>query len=124
MADEITYQFQIQLRNGTLLDSYNNSTLYANQAAAHLVRNVQQIPFGIGNHVVLDLGDVASPGWAMFSNLDSTNFVQVGLDVTGTFYPLLQLELGEQQLVRLAGVTPYALADTAAVELFYIIYDT
>jgi hypothetical protein len=123
MADDaIKAQFSIELTNGSLTDNYSSGQVVADQVTALLVRNVQTIPFA--SHAALDLGDVATPGWAVFKNLSTTDFVQVGIDVGATFYPFLTLEPGEQMPCHLGTTAPYALADTATVDLFYIIYNT
>jgi len=122
MADEITYQFQTVLNNGNLQDQYSSGSSSADQSNAKLIRNVQTI--GFATHEALELGDVATPGYAVFKNLDDTNFVQIGLEVGGTFYPFAKLGSENQGMVPLANVTFYAQADSADVELFYIIYDS
>lgn len=127
MANEITYQMQILLRNGNLVDNYASGSLTATQSAAVIVRNVQSIAagvVGVGAGTALDLGSVATPGWSAFINTDATNYVQVGFNTGGLFYPMLKLLPGESQLIRLAIAAPYAMANVAPVSLFYIIYDT
>lgn len=116
MANEITYQFQTLLSNGGLGDSYASNSQSADQASALLIRNVQNI--GTSDEA-LALGDVTTPGWAVFQNLDDTNFVEIGV---GSFTAFLKLKPGEQCLCRLGTTAPRAKADTAAVDLFYIIY--
>lgn len=134
MSSEISYQFQIRLSNGALSDSYSASAMAANQSAALMVKNVQTISNAA--HSALDLGSLVTPGWAVFVNLDTTNYVEVGVDVGGTFYPFLKLKPGqaalpstsfvpgEQFTCRLgSGVVPYAKANTAPVKLSYVIYN-
>jgi hypothetical protein len=120
--NEVTYQFQIFLRNGSLQDQYSSTSKTASQSSAFLIRNVQHVGVAsLGD--ALDLGGVTGAGYAVFQNLDATNFIEVGSNVGGTFYPFLKLKAGEQQLVRIAVSAPYARADTAPVNLFYIIYN-
>jgi hypothetical protein len=91
------------------------------------MRNVQNIAagvVGVGTGDALDLGSVATPGWAVFSNMDGTNFIQVGFNTGGLFYPMLKLLPGEAQAVRLSVGAPYAMANVAAANLFYIIYES
>ena len=116
MANEITYQFQTLLSNGDLADSYASNSQAADQSSALLIRNVQNI--GTSDEA-LALGDVTTPGWSVFQNLDDTNFVEIGV---GSFTPFLKLKPTEQCLVRLGTTAPRAQADTAAIDLFYIIY--
>jgi hypothetical protein len=120
MANEISYQFQIVLNNVKLKDQYSSNSVSATQSTAALMRNVQSISNSA--HSALDLGSVVTPGFAVFQNLDSTNYIEVGIDVTGAFYPFLKLKAGEQGIVRLGISAPYAKANGAAVSLFYVIY--
>ena len=140
MSNEIAYQGQMKLLNGTLTDSYSVSGLKASQATELLVRNVQVVPTTAGG-TVLDLGGVvpAEAGWAMFTNLDATNYVQVGIQVAGNFYSFLTILAGEQSgpirlgsltiplavppIPTVAAPTLYALANTASVSLFYVVYN-
>jgi hypothetical protein len=116
MANEVTYQFQILLSNGDLRDSYASNSQAADQATALLIRNVQNI--GTSDEA-LALGDITTPGWAVFQNLDDTNYVEIGV---GSFTPVVKLKPGEQAILRLGTTAPRAQANTAAVDLFYIIY--
>jgi hypothetical protein len=116
MANEITYQFQTLLGNGDLSDSFASNSQAADQSSALLIRNVQNI--GTSDEA-LALGDVTTPGWCVFQNLDDTNFVEIGV---GSFTAFLKLKPGELCLCRLGTTAPRAQADTAAIDLFYIIY--
>jgi hypothetical protein len=123
VSNEISYQFQILLNNGTLKDQYASGSISATQSVAALVRNVQSI--ADTPHTALDLGSVGTlgtPGFAVFQNLDVTNFIEIGIDVTGAFCPFMKLKPGEQGMLRLGTAAPYAKADTAPVKLFYVIY--
>jgi hypothetical protein len=118
MANEIRYNFQTILNNGDLSDTYSSGNLVADQATPSLIRATKNI--GTSQEAI-PLGDVTTPGWAVFQNLDDTNFIEIGLDVGG-FQPFIKLEPGYQCVVPLGTSAPYARADTAAADLFYIIY--
>ena len=122
MANEITYQSQIYLRNGSLVDTYSSGSKTATQSVAGLVRNVQNITTVAGGEA-LDLGSVTTPGWAVFINMDTADYVEIGSYVGGTFYPFIKLLPGECVMCRLGIAAPYALANTTTVDLFYIIYE-
>lgn len=77
---------------------------------------------GTSAHEALPMQDVSTAGWARFKNLDSTNYVQIGVDSTGTFIPMLKLKALESCVVRLATNAPYAKANTASVQLDYEIF--
>jgi hypothetical protein len=117
---EIAYQFQILLNNGQLSDSYQSQSQGASQSSAKMVKNVQAVSNLV--HAALNLGDVVTPGWSVFVNLDDTNYVEIGVEVTGAFHPLLKLKPGERAMCRV-GATPYAKANSGVVELFYSIYE-
>ena len=117
---EFSYNFKLQLNNGDLTDNVSSGAIAASQTNAKLVRSVQEIGT---TEEALGLGDVTTPGIAVFENLDDTNYVEIGSYVGGTFYPFLKLKPGEKWIGRLAITAPYAKANTAAVELDYRIYD-
>lgn len=72
----------------------------------------------------LELGGVVAPGLAIFVNLDANNYVEVGVQVSGTFYPFLKLDALQHSGPMFLGTADiYALANTDTVKLFYIIYD-
>ena len=73
------------------------------------------------SHEALPMGDVSTAGWARLENLDATNYVEIGVVVTGTFYPTIKLKATEFCVVRLGTNAPYARANTAAVQLDYVI---
>jgi hypothetical protein len=60
---------------------------------------------------------VGTGGWSYFVNIDTTNYVEVGVQVSGTFYPVVKLKAGEFGMFRIAVLTLFARANTAAVEL-------
>lgn len=69
----------------------------------------------------IGLGEVTSLGWAIFINRDSTNFITLKTATSGTIFA--RLNAGEFAMFRFgSGVTaPFATADTAAVQLEYMI---
>ena len=122
MSNEVAYQFQLLLNNGTLKDQYSSGSASATQLTPLLIRNVMTILAAPNPHTALDKGSVTTPGYAVFQNLDTVNFISIGIDVTGSFHSFLKLKPGEQGMCRLGTTAPYALADTLPVSLFYIIY--
>ena len=130
MANEIGAQFQLRCVNDELNDYYTSISMQIDQDVARLVRNVQNIGTVAE---ALEPGDLITPGFAVFVNLTDpdadpapTNYVEVGLYISGTFYPFLKLKPGEQcGPMRLGiGTTEiYAMASADTVELFYIIYN-
>lgn len=86
------------------------------------ISTVQNIPTTAAG-TALTLGAVTSPAWALFKNLDSTNYVEIGIQSGGAFYATVRVDPGKYcGPLRLAG-TPYARANAAAVDLDYTILD-
>lgn len=80
----------------------------------------QDIPTTAGGTQIAFPAAMGSLGWSMFENLDSTNYVQIGRQVAGTFYPLLRVSAGKKAgPIELDCSTTqlYALANTATVKL-------
>lgn len=71
--------------------------------------------------VAIPLGQVTQPHWSWFFNLDPTNYVNIGEGSTGAYF--CTLYPGEFALVpwNSVGNLPYAVANTAAVLLEYLI---
>lgn len=68
----------------------------------------------------IPLGSVISPGWAWFRNMDPTNYVQIMPGSGGAY--LIRLLPGEFALFPLdSGAAPYAIANTAPIDLEYLI---
>jgi hypothetical protein len=121
--NEIKYSMSFAVTNGSLSDSYNASGLMADQASAAIVRNVQTIAVASAQGDALVLGGVATPGLGFFANLDDANFIEIGIRVSGTFYPFLKLLKGQQAGPVWMGTTGlYAKADTGNVKLMYVLY--
>ncbi len=117
MANEITATVALALTNGSLKMPQKLYSKAITQTTAKRVSNTQTI--GFAAHEALAMGDVAAAGVCQMTNLDDTNFVQIGVDSTGTFVAFVKLLPGESWQGRLATNAPYAQADTGAVELDY-----
>jgi hypothetical protein len=74
-------------------------------------------------HEALDVGDVATNGWFIAQNLDATNYIEIGVEVSSTFYGVIRIEPNEIVLCRLSQTTIYAKANTAACKLDYLLYE-
>ena len=115
MADEFSMTSSIQLTNGN--DSFSSTARFnADQSA---VGGPTPGVLSIGTtHEAISTNELTNKGWAVFKNLDDTNYVEIGLEVSSTFYPLVTLLPAEQAQVRLSpSVTVNAQANTAEVRL-------
>lgn len=125
MANEISGAFQIQVANGgynaTRQYNFNTDQSAVARGATGIIQN---IPTTAGGTAIAFPTTVATRGFAWFINLDTTNYVTIGVQVAGTFYPLIRLKGNataskrEAAFLRLEpGVTVYALANTGAVDI-------
>lgn len=116
MSNEITTTINLTVSNGNLKHSYNTGNLQEDQASANKSVVTQSIATSAGGTAVTIAAGVATLGVALFRNLDSTNYVELGVVVSATFYPVVRINAGKAALFRLAqGITLYARANTAAV---------
>jgi hypothetical protein len=121
MANEITVTARLQITNGNYTDQRNASRVQANQATLGGNAGIQTI--GFAAHEAVAIGEVATAGYVYIRNLGPTNFVQIGIDDSGTFYPTIKLLLNEVAVFRAGGVL-YAKANTAAVKIDVLVLDT
>ena len=121
MAGEIIVTVGLTYKNptttgalGSLVVPSKQVSITQNTAAPSRVGGTQII--GFAAHEALDITGLTTLGVALFTNLDDENFVEIGVDVDGTFYPLIRLNFGESFAFRFSqGIAPYAQADTADV---------
>lgn len=118
MADELTQvSGWAYSKNGRTRQLTSTSTQH-DVSGNGVVEHVQSI--GFATHEALDVAEVTTFGFAYFKNLDATNYVQIGIDESGTFHPFIKLLAGQEAQVWLSEA-PYAQADTGAVLLDYVI---
>jgi len=115
MSNEVTITAAVKVANGNLSEDWSKRNLKVDQAAANAAGSVQSIGFAAHEQIVLT--DIGTAGYAFFKNTDATNYIEIGLDVGGTFYPFAKLKPGEPGVIRLATKVIYAKANTAAVKL-------
>ncbi|GIW60117.1 MAG: hypothetical protein KatS3mg087_1183 [Patescibacteria group bacterium] len=115
MANEISATLSINIVNGKLLENIAEF-FQANQSNAFgPLPGFQKIGT---THEQIVLTDLGTPGIGLFKNLDTVNFVELGLVVAGTFYPLIKIKPGEYAFFRLSpSVALYAKANTAEVAI-------
>lgn len=119
MANEITVNARLACDNCVQASTIGATDLQFTQSTARRSAGVQAV--GTATHEAVSIhSDISSKGWAFFRNLDSTNYVELGVDVSSTFYPVIRLEALEVGLFRISpSITLYAKANTASVELEY-----
>jgi hypothetical protein len=119
MADEITAQVRLTFSKGGISLSRGPNSFNVDVSGSDAIHATQNIDTTAEN---IAKGDITTPGYMWVKNLDSTNFVEIGYDDTG-FKNLIKLKAGEEALFRLTQTTPQAKADTAAVDIEYMIIE-
>ena len=121
MANEINFNASIQVRKGNYVDSFVPGSISLDLASASGDGGVQDICYTTicAQGEALGVTDVTNGGVFWFRNLDDTNYVEIGTQVSGTFYPFLKLLAGEYAVGRIGTSAPYARANSAVVKLQY-----
>ena len=68
---------------------------------------------------VLIVGDITSPGYAIIKNLDSTNYIEVQAGASEV--APIKVSAGKFCVVEFTVAAPYVIADTASVEIEYLL---
>lgn len=115
MANELALSVSLAYNKGfaSLARTISGSITVSGTAYTYHVQNI-----GTAEETLV-LGDVTPTGYALFRNLDATNFVELG---KATTVYVLKLKAGEWAVLRLdSWSTIYAKANTAAVDLEYLL---
>lgn len=123
MADELTLTIKAVLANSGTKVVFPDSaaqTIEVTVSGTGLVHARQTIGT---SEEALDLGDIATGGYFVAINRDPTNYVQIRSGTGAT--DLVRLEAGETCAFRLSpdATAPYAIADTAACELEFLLIE-
>ena len=115
MANEITVTTGISIAKGNLTRTIPVRTFQADMAGVRVITNSQAVGT---THEALVVGDLASAGYCTITNLDGTNYAELGVDVSGTFYPVVRVDAGKTAgPFRLSSLTRHVQANAAAVNL-------
>lgn len=118
MANEITLNNSLVLQNGNVNSAFATSMQLA-QTSARFDAGVQNI--GTTHELIALKSDIATPGMSAFQNNGPTNYVEIGIVVSSTFYPVVKLKVGESAQFRISSNPLYAKANTAAVDLAFLV---
>ena len=115
---EITLNLKMACANGFLLTRDDPGTINVDQTAALSSAGAQTIAT---NATSLNMGSVATAGYAYMRNVSTANFIEIGTGTGTSFVAFSKLSYGEAQVVRLGTNAPTAKANTAAGTLQYTI---
>jgi len=120
MASELTINFSLSYAKGESKINVPSKSMLVDVASQVRAANTQIIGT---THEALQMLDISSAGSAYFLNTDATNYVDIGVEVSSAFYGLIRLMPGQFAYCPcLATNSPYAKANTAAINLEYIIF--
>ncbi len=115
MANEITASGSLAYSKNGVADSLARIGLAITMSGDDALHQSQLVGFAAEETLTLN-SDASTNGWLLLINRDTTNFVKVRA-ATGAA-DLVKIKAGEFALFRLnTGITPYVIADTAAVRL-------
>lgn len=119
MADELTLSLKFTFEKNGYKDSrsISDSVTVTGNATCGGVQTIGT------THEAIGKGDIGTCGFMRVMNIDSTNYVELGVEVAATFYPFVKLKPGESSVFRLGTSTPYAKANTASVRIDYLIVE-
>lgn len=116
MANEIAASLSIKYAKGKESAGLSSS-FFATQVGDKYEGGVQSIGT---SEEALAKGDVGTPGYVFVRNMDAVNFVQLGA-TTGVYS--VKIAAGQAALIPWNGAAILAKADTAAVEVEYLIIE-
>jgi hypothetical protein len=120
MAGEIKITIQAILNNGGYKSTFSNGQNSITQATVGAAQGIQAVGTSAEN---IDGGDVGTPGYLLLKNLDSANYVEVGIDNTG-FVAMAKLAAGEEACLPVADSTTIQLkANTASCKVAYLLME-
>jgi hypothetical protein len=119
VADEATVTTSLQFAKGSVDLTLSDAASTFDVTGTRYIRGVQAVGT---SEEALDMGDLTDPGWCYMRNLDSANYVEVYAATGETAF--MRLNAGEHACFRLVAAAPYVKADTASVDLEYMIVQT
>lgn len=119
MADEITITQRLQVAKASAGLSLDRKELLQtfDMAGDAYDSQVIAVPTTAAGTAVTFATAIGTEGWCFAKNLDATNFIEIGVQVGGTFYGLIKLKPGEPALFRWSSTAPYVRADTGVANL-------
>lgn len=119
MADEITLNARLRCTNGSLKIDVNPGQLSIDQSTLG-GGGPGTVEIGTSEEDI-SFGDISTLGLCHITNLDTTNYVQLGPKSAGSMVAGMRLNPGESYVLRLEpGVTYRAIANTAACKVSII----
>ena len=119
MANEITLSASLTFLKGGIGSSLADTDLTFDVSGTDYFQGTQQVP--ITTAVALNKGGVTACGYLYIKNVDSTNFMTI--EGTQNDTPSVKLEAGKVAMYPLNGDDPFVVADTAIVQVDYLLIE-
>lgn len=118
MANELTLAASLKFVKGSTNVSFSKSGIQLDVSGKNYTHKTQTVGT---SEEALSLGDVTTPGYILVYNKDATNFVSVRSG-TGAAN-LVKVPAGGVALFNCEASAPYAIANTAAVDIEYLLVE-
>lgn len=121
MANELTISASLNYSKSGVVDGMAKGGLQRTVTGTRYVKNVQLI--GTSEEAI-NIAELGSLGYAMFENLDATNYIEIRVATSGA--KAIKLLPGDVACFRFGSgaQVPYAISDTAACYMRYEIHET
>ena len=113
MANEVNVRATLTAKKGGA-EINIGKTKTITMSGDQMMSNVQIVETSVE---AIDFKEVAAPGYMLIHNMDSTNYVEIGVDAAGT-ENFAKLLAGQFMLFPAATATMYAKANTQACNVF------
>ena len=123
MSDEVTVNYGLAVRKGSLVFSYPQNSLKVDMTGNAKVGNTQNIGTTFSGLNVA--GATVSPRYGVFANLSSVSgqYIDVGASISGAFVPVMRLYDGDVAILPLQTLSLYAQAGSGTAKLDYTIFE-
>lgn len=118
MANSFAGQTEFSWNNGSII-AHGSSSIAAVPAGNQSIQSIQAV--GTSAEAIA-FGDVV-PGYLYFKNLDSTNYVDLGIENTAVTPVVIRLKAGEGVLIPTNNASWWAKANTAGIDLQVVACD-
>jgi hypothetical protein len=118
MADELTIVAGLEFAKGNVSIPSLGGRQALDVSGTDCIKRTQTIGTSAE---ALDIGEITTCGWMFARNLDAANYVSFRMGASGADFA--RLDAGEWWALRLAGNTPYAIANSAPVTIEYAIIE-
>lgn len=122
MSNEVEISFGFKLLKDLHLEQYDVSQWTADQTGVGSLKSVIEV--GTSEEVI-SYGDITTPKFCIFRNLDDTNYVVVGPESGGSMVEMIRLQPGEWGFLPLgSSVVVRAQANSSACKVLFLFTET